>query len=179
MDPATPRPREVARALGAELSTVAWSGKGVTNNYGDDVTDPMPKIYDRLLAADDDPWSFVWQPDAVVINLGTNDFSTDGDPAEGVFVPAYVEFLAHLREVYPQAFVLVVAPSLWGDEAAMVAGYLQSVVDQRHAAGDLEVAFADVNVEWIGSGCDGHPSLATHAGMADKLTAALQAELGW
>lgn len=168
-----------ARALGAELSTVAWSGKGMTNNYDMDVMDPMPKIYDRLLASDGAPWSFEWQPDAVVINLGTNDFSTDGDPPENVFVPAYVQFVTHLRDVYPQAFILVVAPSLYGNEAQMVAGYLQSVVDQRHAAGDLEIGFADVNVEWIGSGCDGHPTVATHAGMGAKLTDVLKAELGW
>jgi lysophospholipase L1-like esterase len=168
-----------ARALGAELSTVAWSGKGVVNNYGDDVFEPLPQVYDRLLASDGAPWDFSWQPDVVVINLGTNDFSTGDDPPEAVFVPAYVDFLAHLRAVYPQAFILALAPSLYGAEAAMVAGYLQSAVDQRHIAGDAELAFADINVDWIGSGCDGHPSLATHAGMAMRLTTELQTQLGW
>src|SRR6187402_2437155 len=41
-----------ARALGAELSTVAWSGKGVVCNYGDapdSCTDPLPTYYDRTL----------------------------------------------------------------------------------------------------------------------------------
>ena len=168
-----------ARALGAELSTVAWSGKGVVNNYGDDVNEPMPQIYDRLLASDGAPWTFTWQPDVVVINLGTNDFSTEGDPPEGVFVPAYVQFLTHLREVYPDAFILAIAPSLFGAEADMVAGYLQSAVDARHMAGDPEVAFADVNVQWIGAGCDGHPSVATHAAMGARLVETLQAQLGW
>lgn len=168
-----------ARALGAELSTVAWSGKGVVNNYGDDVFEPLPTIYDRLLATDAAPWDFSWQPDVVVINLGTNDFSTDNDPPENVFVPAYVGFLAHLRAVYPDAFILAIAPSLYGAEVQMVAGYLQSAVDQRHTAGDFDVAFADVNVEWIGSGCDGHPSVATHANMGAKLADTLKAELGW
>ena len=94
-------------------------------------------------------------------------------------MPAYVELLAHLRAVYPDAFILAVAPSLFGAEVALVAGYLQSAVDQRHLAGDAEVGFADINVQWIGSGCDGHPSLATHAGMAMRLTSELQAQLGW
>lgn len=168
-----------ARTLGAEVSTVAWSGKGVVNNYGDDTFEPLPQIYDRLLATDAAPWDFSWQPDVVVIDLGTNDFSTDGDPPENVFVPAYVAFLAHLRDVYPDAFILPVAPVLFGNEAVMVAGYLQSAVDQRHAAGDMQVAFADINVQWNGSGCDGHPNLAAHAGMAAKLVTELQAHLGW
>ena len=168
-----------ARALGAELSTIAWSGKGVVYNFADDVFEPLPQVYDRLLAAEPTAWDFSWQPDVVVINLGTNDFSTGNDPPEGVFVPAYVELLAHLRAVYPDAFILAVAPSLFGAEVALVAGYLQSAVDQRQLAGDAEVGFADINVQWIGSGCDGHPSLATHAGMAMRLTSELQAQLGW
>jgi len=169
-----------ARMFGAEVSTVAWSGKGVVNNFGDDVFEPLPQIYDRSVATDAAPWDFNnWQPDVVVINLGTNDFSTGGDPPENVFVPAYVAFLAHLRDVYPDAFILPVAPTLFGDEAVMVAGYLNSAVDQRHAAGDLDVAFADINVQWNGSGCDGHPNLEAHAGMAMRLAEELQAHLGW
>lgn len=168
-----------ARALGAELSAVAWSGKGVIYNYGDDKADPLPAIYDRLIAVEPAPWDFSWQPDVVVVNLGTNDFSTGDDPPEGVFVPAYVALLAHLREVYPDTLLLAVAPSLWGDEATLVAGYLQSAIAERHAAGDLEVDFADINVPWIGSGCDGHPSVATHEGMGMRLVEELQARLGW
>jgi lysophospholipase L1-like esterase len=170
-----------SRAVGAELHTVAWSGKGVVHNYGDDVFEPMPQIYDRTIAGDGGvQWDHAaWQPDVVVINLGTNDFSTDKDPPENVFVPAYVAFLTHLRAVYPDAFILPVAPLLWGDEATMVAGYLQSAVDQRHADGDLDVAFADINAAPIGSGCDGHPSVATHEAMAANLVDALGVHLGW
>jgi lysophospholipase L1-like esterase len=115
----------------------------------------------------------------VVINLGTNDFSTDKDPAQDVFVPAYVAFLTHLRDVYPDAFILPVAPLLWGDEATMVAGYLQSAVDQRHQAGDMDVAFVDINAEPNGWGCDGHPSVATHEAMAQNLVDALNLHVGW
>ncbi|PCC74383.1 Lysophospholipase L1 [Nannocystis exedens] len=170
-----------ARAVGAELHTIAWSGKGMVNNYGDDVFEPMPQIYDRTIAGDGGTaWDHArWQPDVVVINLGTNDFSTDKDPAEDVFVPAYVAFLTHLRAVYPDAFILPVAPLLWGDEAIMVAGYLQSAVDQRHQAGDMDVAFADINAEPNGWGCDGHPSVATHEAMGQNLVNALGEHLGW
>lgn len=168
-----------ARALAAELHTIAWSGKGVIYNFGDDKTDPLPNLYDRLQATDGAPWDFSWQPDVVAINLGTNDFSTGGDPPEATFVGAYVTFLTHLRAVYPNAQILLLAPSLFGGEVDLVAGYLESVVAARHGAGDLAVDFADINVQWLGSGCDGHPDLATHAAMADNLIAELQARLGW
>lgn len=168
-----------ARALGAEIHTVAWSGKGVVYNFGDDKNEPLPTVYDRILAASGDPWDFSWQPDAVVINLGTNDFSTSDDPPEGLFVPAYVEFLAHLRSVYPQAYILAVAPSLFGTDATKAEGYIQSAVAQRAAEGDAAVGYADVNVMWLGSGCDGHPDAATHEAMGARLEEELKARLGW
>src|SRR5687768_16197828 len=75
-----------ARAVGAELSTVAWSGKGVVCNYGDEpasCVDPLPVYYDRTLPErPESVWSFAsWQPHAVVINLGNNDLSTTTDPS--------------------------------------------------------------------------------------------------
>jgi lysophospholipase L1-like esterase len=139
----------------------------------------MPELYDRALATDGAGWSFEWQPDVVAINLGTNDFSTDDDPPGELFVGTYVEFLGHLRDVYPQALVLVLQPTLFGAEADMVQGYLEDVVAQRQAAGDAAVAYADVNVQWIGSGCDGHPTVATHEGMAGRLVEELGLHLGW
>mgnify|MGYP001158821158 CR=1 FL=1 len=169
-----------ARTVGAQLHTVAWSGKGMVYNYGDDMFEPMPEIYDRAVATDaGSSWDYAWQADVVVINLGTNDFSTDNDPPQNVFVPAYVDFLSHLRDVYPNAYLLAISPSLFGGEVALVDGYLAEAVEQRNAAGDADVGWANINVDWIGSGCDGHPTVATHEGMAANLASELQTRLGW
>lgn len=168
-----------AREVGAELHAIAWSGKGIVYNFGDDVTDPLPDVYDRTLASETAAWGFDWQPDVVAINLGTNDFSTDNDPSQELFVGEYVAFLTHLREVNPGALLLVLDPSLFGAEADLVQGYLMEVVAQRQAAGDTAVAFADINVTWLGSGCDGHPDLATHAAMGERLADELRRRLGW
>ncbi|MEM6989201.1 MAG: SGNH/GDSL hydrolase family protein [Myxococcota bacterium] len=168
-----------ARDVGAELSTVAWSGKGVIYNYGDNVDQPLPDVYDRRIATEEAPWDYGWQPDVVVINLGTNDFSTDGDPTQEIFVGAYVDFVTHIRDVNPDAYILLLSPSLFGAEVAVVDGYLQDVVDVRTNAGDPAIGWANINVEWIGSGCDGHPSLATHEGMAANLANELEMRLGW
>lgn len=168
-----------ARAVGAELSTVAWSGKGIIYNYGDNVDQPMPTLYERRLATEDPAWGFSWQPDVVVVNLGTNDFSTGGDPSQEQYVGAYLDFATNIRTLNPDAFILLVSPSLYGDEATMVDGYLAEVVAGRSAVGDDRIAWANVNVEWIGSGCDGHPTVATHEGMAGRLVEELQTHLGW
>jgi len=168
-----------ARTLGAQLSTVAWSGKGVIYNYGTDVNEPLPELYDRALATEQVGWDYAWQPDVVAINLGTNDFSTGGDPTAEVFVGAYVDFTTHIRVANPDAYILLLAPSLFGTEATMVEGYLQQVVDARIAAGDPAIGWADVNVRWQGAGCDGHPSIPTHAAMGARLTEEIQTRLGW
>jgi lysophospholipase L1-like esterase len=168
-----------ARTVGAEVSTVAWSGKGVVYNYGTDTNEPMPTLYERRLATEADGWGFEWQPDVVVVNLGTNDFSTEGDPTQELFVGTYTDFAAAIRARNPEAFILLVSPSLFGAEATMVDGYLAQVVANRNAAADDRIAWANINVEWIGSGCDGHPTVATHEGMAARLVEELGTHLGW
>jgi lysophospholipase L1-like esterase len=171
-----------ARDLQADLVTVAWSGKGVVYNYGEDMVDPMPKLYDRILPLQPEPkWDFSrYEPHAVVVNLGTNDFSTDGDPTEQVFTDAYAALLARIRTNYPDAFILCIcAPLLSGADYTMVAGYEGQVVTQMQGAGDKKVKFVDLTTDAVGWGCDWHPSVATHAAMAAKLVAELKADLGW
>ena len=58
---------------------------GVVRNYGSpNVTspDPLPIFYPRAVANDNSSsWNpSQWQADAVVINLGSNDFSTQPQP---------------------------------------------------------------------------------------------------
>ncbi len=70
-----------AGILGADYSVVAWSGKGLIHNIATGSTDTsplMPELYTRYGANDaDNSYSYPssWSPNAIVINLGTNDFS--------------------------------------------------------------------------------------------------------
>lgn len=173
-----------ARNLQAELSTVAWSGKGVVCNYGDDAnscTDPLPTYYDRILPnRADSVWDFSrFQPDAVVINLGTNDLSTNTDPDQATFESGYKAFLVRVRHAYPTARILCTnGPMLSGTDLSNVRRYI----------GDVVKDLADPNVSTFeiptqdgsdGYGCDSHPSLERHKKMATVVTAALKAALGW
>jgi hypothetical protein len=80
-------PQLAASSLSAESHVVAWSGYGLVHNCCGGHTH-MPAVYRRALGSvpDNDAgaatfggepfsnaWSFGWAPDAVVINLGTND----------------------------------------------------------------------------------------------------------
>lgn len=176
-----------ARAVGAELVTVAWSGKGVVCNYGDEsdsCTDPLPTYYDRTLPErPQSRWDFSsFQPHAVVVNLGTNDFSTDRDPTPVEFEAAYVALLARIRAAHPSAVILcTIGPMLFGEDLATARAAIARAVQARVAAGDATVKvfeFAPTDPA-NGYGCDWHPSLRTHQVMADTLTAALRTELGW
>jgi lysophospholipase L1-like esterase len=175
-----------ARSLGAELVTIAWSGKGVLCNYGDDAascTNPLPSFYDRILPnRPASLWDFSYQPHAVVINLGTNDFSTAQDPTQAEFEQAYAAFLERLRDAYPDAWILcTVAPMLSGADLSTARAGIANAVALRTSLGDTKVkAFqmAQMNAA-DGYGCDWHPSLATHDKMARELSAELSATLGW
>jgi lysophospholipase L1-like esterase len=176
-----------ARELGAELSTVAWSGKGVVCNYGDTATsctDPMPSYYDRILPARaNSAWDFsAWQPQAVVVNLGTNDFSTMVDPTEQQFEQALGTLFERIRAANPDARILAtVGPLLSGSDLATARLYINNAVAARTAAGDAKIESFDLAPTNAadGYGCSWHPSLRTHQVMANALASKLRAELGW
>lgn len=168
-----------ARELDAELSAVAWSGKGVIYNYGDDRNQPMPTLYDRVIATEDGSAGTIRPADAVVVNLGTNDFSTDGDPPEGEFVPAYVDLLEQIRATHPDALIAcTVAPPLGASDMGRAKPYIESAIAMRAAAGDGNIQWVDLTgfADW---GCDYHPGDETHALLAEPLVAFLRDELSW
>lgn len=176
-----------ARNLGAELNTIAWSGKGVVCNYGDDATsctNPMPTYYDRTLPNNTtSQWDFAaFQPDAVIINLGTNDFSTNDDPTEAEFEDGYQEFLQHIRSKNPNAYILCTnGPMLTGTDLSTVRTYIAKVVKTLNDAGDARIGTFEITPQDSadGLGCDWHPNLVTHQKMAEQLESALKSALKW
>jgi lysophospholipase L1-like esterase len=170
-----------ARLLGAEGWGVAWSGKGVSQNYGGNTTDPLPALYERAIPTDPaSVWDFSTKPDAVVINLGTNDFSSDPDPTQETFAADYEALLETIRTHYPEAFVLcTVGPMLSGTDLEKARTGIETAVEARQTAGDANVAVFEMNVANDSPGCDYHPSVATHELMAEVLAVELRAHLGW
>jgi len=174
-----------ARTLNAELHAVAWSGIGMYRNYGVSgaSADAMPAVYARTLASTaTSTWDFAkWLPHAVVINLGTNDASTSGDPGTP-YETAYLTFVRTLRQKYPDAHLLLtIGPMLDGANLTAIKTHLQKVIATRAGEGDTKMSFLEFPVQQQadGYGCDWHPSPATNAKMATLLTAELKARLGW
>jgi lysophospholipase L1-like esterase len=178
-----------ARNLGAELVTIAWSGKGVFSNRGTADTVVMPVLWRRTLPArDDSNWNFSdYQPNAVVINLGTNDFAPevqDWSPFGG----AYLASVREVRSRYPKAAIFcAIGPALsdqW-PEGRMALTHARSGIEGAVAAlrggGDAKIYFVEFPLQTgeNGYGCDWHPNVKTHELMAGVLESELRAKMGW
>ncbi|KAK0126810.1 hypothetical protein ONS95_008389 [Cadophora gregata] len=182
-----------ANAVGADYSVVAWSGKGLYRNYASTPPDDavtMPILYTRYGANDaDNSFTFPssWVPDAVVINLGTNDFSYLGvrDPANpATLTAALVALMTKVNKKYPRAKIFLVSSPLLSDTYPTAADAQKSTQLKvyKDAAAQLRKVKTRI-VDWPGQGsdvgCDYHPNAATHAIGAKLLEDALKAEMGW
>jgi lysophospholipase L1-like esterase len=171
-----------AKELAADLHTEAWSGIGIYRNNDGTTSNVMPARFPLIIPTEPGTaWDFSsFQPDAVIVNLGTNDFS-GGDPGMG-FQTAHENFAASLRDHYPTAKIyLAVGPMLSGASYAAALGYLEAVVTARQADGDDDIATLEfaTTMGSEGFGCDYHPNEVTHARMAATLVERLRADLGW
>lgn len=177
-----------ARQLNAQYLAVAYSGRGISRNFADAPGELLPQMY--LSTVPEDPTASEWSPsqyvpDAVIVNLGTNDFSTPGVNRRA-FVQGYTRFLATLRGYYPRAaLVAALGPMLsdshplgasaWTNAQADVA----AAVAARQAVGDGNVHVVKFEPQSGPWGEDWHPTVATHRRMAGQLSDALGKILGW
>jgi lysophospholipase L1-like esterase len=180
-----------ARALGAEASVFAWSGKGVWRNNDGTTALTLPDLYERILPERPTP---TWSPGepavaAVVVNLGTNDFARRQGPVQDIpFLQAYRRLLQQIRRHQPKAYILctlgpMLSDAAGGPEPALSHArrlILQAIDAERAAAGG-SLGFLEYAPQTgaLGYGCDYHPNLRTHSQMAAQLTAHLRRALGW
>jgi lysophospholipase L1-like esterase len=173
------------RALGAEVSTVARSGWGMSRDLDGNASGVLSSVYANAVGTDDPvAWGFTPEASAVVINLGTND-QAQGDPGAG-YEAAYGDFLDEVRSHYPDAWIFLAIGSMLSDSGRdAILGHLDNVLAARVAGGDSRASILDLGVQDLGAdgsvptGCDWHPSLTDHERMAAILEGELQARLGW
>lgn len=179
---------ELGRRLAAQVHLVSYGGRGVIRDWqglGNDAIANAPVFFERALP--DDPasaWDHAaYQPDAVVVGLGTNDFN-QGIPDERVWTAAYAAFLARIRAVHPKARIIITSSPMFGPrvdngdraKAASHEHYLDETVLLRAQAGDHQVeAFRYRHMP--GSAKNAHPTAPQHLLMADDLEPLLRARL--
>lgn len=171
-----------ARALGADYQINGFSGRGMVRNYGgSDPGTSYRTYYDRALPMDATTSGRApsdWDPDAVVIGLGINDFSTAvgaGEPwttasLREAWVDAYDGFLDTLRKRYGKDAYLVVTAT-YVHTGTDLPDLAKRVVAERNAAGDSRVRYWYYGNEGLDyGGCHWHPSTADHRVIAGQLT---------
>ena len=171
-----------ARAVRADLVTIAWSAIGVYRNFGSTTPTPttvMPARYDWAIPTDKTPWDFSqFQPDVVVMNLNNNDFST-GDPGQ-VYVDAYLKLTRHIRANYPNAtFIHVVEWKTGSTTNQSAANVVNQMVATLKAGGDPKHSVFDMRPYANTKQCGGHPDMAAAQAMGSALATGLRSVMGW
>lgn len=185
---------KVAQAFDADYSFFAYSGYGVISGYTSsgkkNTRQTIPPIYETYgtsmgkLAETLDPsglsWDFsAWQPDLVVINLGTNDYSyakTEETKAE--FIEGYAEFLKQVRKNNPDAPILC---TLGLGGTGLYLRIVKAVEQYTAETGDTSVYCLKLSTiqEGDGTGVQGHPLEVSHERAAGEIISELENILGW
>ncbi len=175
-----------ARSLNAEYFLISYSGRGVVRNYGDSnktSRDPMPVLYDRTCYFDSTlKWNFSrWTAQAVVINLGTNDFSTQPYPDSVVFQSAYRRLIERVRSQYPGVTMFCLSGPMIDEPCTR---YIREVVEEQKKMMKRyqDVFFIEINrsaltdADW---GCDRHPNILGMEKMAEIIIPVVRLRMNW
>lgn len=181
---------KAAQKLDADYSLVSYSGHGIISGYtgnGNKVTSQLvPKIYERFAKSYGNyngifnvsgiDWDFSrFQPDFVVINLGTNDASYCGSDKERAteYATEYTEFLKVVRKNNPDAHIIC-ALGVMGD--SLYPSVKIAVENYTAETGDTKVSHLHLTPQngSTGYAADWHPTEATHEIASDELVAEIQ-----
>lgn len=188
-------PRLLADDLHAQVQVISQSGWGVLHSWDNNPHLTLPGVYDRICgsaamhSADgaahggEKAYDFAFDPDAVIVNLGTNDGGALEqpvfvDPVSGAShrftredIPAFeracVDFLAHLHVKNPRA-KLIWAFGVAGDTMAEPVKNAVRVAGERGLPARY-VALPDMGTIRGGIGSREHPGAAAHRKMAEIL----------
>ncbi len=170
-----------SRRLGIECTDIAWSGKKMWPD------NTMPEIFDFILPEDRSTQLKPGQEkpfDAIVINLGTNDFGKT-NPEEAGWKAGYTAFYKKVRKANPSAHIYFAVGSMMSDNwppqnkaLSTIRRYIASMIDANASDKKLHyLEFETQNVERDGSGSAWHPNQTTQKNMADRLVTALKRDL--
>ena len=176
-----------AKALGAEVQLCSWSGIGLTSNYVDPETVNLPdthwlmqanwpytdKWLSLRLGLDPEVWKPEgrFEPDIVVINLGTNDISWVRGIEDRRL--EYVAQLRHLMEAVhrrsPRAKILCCL-GIMGEALNDSVKEAVELFKKDFPMVTTEALAFTQQLESDGIGADWHPSPVTHKKAAAVLT---------
>merc|ERR1712232_132956 len=131
----------------------------------------------RTIAQDATPvWNFSnWVPQAVVINLGTNDYSSPAIyPPFDVFSAAYKQFIGSIQSKYGQSVTIFL---VCGPMTTKPCNTISEVA-KSYSSGVYYIDLQNI-LNSTEFGCDGHPNVAGHQKMATLSLPVIQNILHW
>ncbi|MCM1038003.1 MAG: GDSL-type esterase/lipase family protein [Ruminococcus sp.] len=183
-----------ARALQADYSMVSYSGHGIISGYTESdeplLDELVPPFYPLVgfsrgtyegEAVTRRAWDFhAFQPDLIVLNLGTNDdsYCQDIKERQEKFASQYTAFLKEIRSQNPQA-VLLCSYGIMNDR---LHPYLEKAVnDYKDQSGDTNIYRMEFRTQTEADGyvVDYHPSVRTHHGAAWMLVQKIKEIMNW
>ena len=193
---------QIARLCDAEWSVIARGGLGVFHNWNEAYPPTEkhgPDFYKQTLFNFDTPlWDFsAWQPDAVVIALGTNDTNGQwnfqaGSTLTAAYKQSYNDFIDFIEAQYPAAHVFCMEPiPVWCMQydgrgtSGGVQTYIKDVVDARTT--DTRVHYLQVNASYSSPllsasdyiGDNTHPNVGGDTKVANDAAPKIKAVMGW
>ncbi|MFH0920517.1 MAG: T9SS type A sorting domain-containing protein [Fibrobacterota bacterium] len=170
-----------SRNFNARHMAVCVSGIGVYRNYNgpfEGNVNCMSNYYQRIFFTDSTPlYGFSQTPDLVCIDLGTNDFSTNGgDSAK--YVTAYLKLIDSIQVKNNKANILcLLGPMLGGSDLTKVRSCLNRIVTSANVKNNGNVYFFEMSQQTgsLGYAIDYHPTVAQHLKNANELIACINA----
>ena len=191
-----------AKALDADFRLLSQGGWGIYCGWDNDVRHALPPYYEQVcslglgkvresLGGNKDNDFSSWQPNIVVINLGTNDCSAFNQPAwsdpdsgisykqrrnpDGSFHPedaakfeeAAIAFLHTIRKNNPEAVIVWVYGMLGYELTPLITNAVNTFCQQTKDAKTFFLHLPNTTPETIG--CNFHPGLKSHEKAAEIL----------
>lgn len=164
-----------ASAFNAEYHINAISGKGLArNSAGKEAGFEYLRYYDKTLISpvnredkNQPEWDFSsWQPQVVVIGLGTNDFAGDTVPPPSfeTFERKYFQLLDTIRSNYGEVSIIALALPVWPH--LTYRGYMKKIVAKARNRG-FDIHYHEYKVDM--SALHWHPSVEEHQYIAEGL----------
>lgn len=196
--------RLLADRVNAQYQVISQSGWGIVNSWDNDLRFNIPDVYDRICMpaamergyghGGEKPYDFSFDPDAVIVNLGTNDAGSIHQEAKPhpqtgapyrltlermpILEKKSLDFITHLHQVNPHARILWAFGVMASPECTLVGQAVRRAVEEaaRQGIDAVYVPLRDMTEIPDGTGSRSHPGPGAHKDMADRLYAALNGD---
>eukprot|EP01135_Chromosphaera_perkinsii_P007868 Nk52_evm60s1020 gene=Nk52_evmTU60s1020 len=176
----------------ADISTVAWSGKGVVKNADVSIfassSDNMATYWTRTLGysdiGGDNVWNFSsWVPDAVLVMLGSNDFLIPPSPSEDTFAKAYATLLKRINGSYERPIQIFNVCGGHHVNNEVFCKLINQTVSNLKLSGSANVHYIYISSEGMSKeddfGCIGHWNANGNRKVASLLAPIIGKTMNW